>query len=114
MLFDLDVRDTQVTQLFRRELVDAVVPHLLVKRYAFDLTLLAVANDSGFGRIGELPVRLDYGFSESGLDLLAVAQALLDTAAIFYRLRILHYYRRRRRIVGERSTGTRSRPQSPS
>jgi glycosyltransferase involved in cell wall biosynthesis len=106
-LFDLDVRDTQVgIKLFRRALVDAVVPHLLVKRYAFDLELLAVANDSGFRRIAELPVRLDYGFSRSGLDPLAVAQALVDTAAIFYRLRILQYYRRRRRIVGERSTGT--------
>ena len=31
-----------------------------------------------------------------------MAQALVDTAAIFYRLRILQYYRRRRRIVGER------------
>jgi glycosyltransferase involved in cell wall biosynthesis len=103
VLFDLDVRDTQVgVKLFRRALVDAVVPHLLVKRYAFDLELLAVANDSGFRRIAELPVRLDYGFSESRLDPLAVAQALVDTAAIFYRLRILQYYRRRRRIVGER------------
>jgi glycosyltransferase involved in cell wall biosynthesis len=103
VLFDLDVRDTQVgVKLFRRALVDAVVPHLLVKRYAFDLELLAVANDSSFRRISELPVRLDYRFSESGLDPLAVAQALLDTAAIFYRLRILQYYRRRRRIVGER------------
>jgi glycosyltransferase involved in cell wall biosynthesis len=108
VLFDLDVRDTQVgIKLFRRALVDAVVPHLLVKRYAFDLELLAVANDSGFRRIGELPVRLDYGFSESGLDPLAVAQALVDTAAIFYRLRILQYYRRRRRIVGERLGETR-------
>jgi hypothetical protein len=107
VLFDLDVRDTQVgVKLFRRALVDAVVPHLLVKRYAFDLELLAVANDSGFHRIGELPVRLDYGFSESGLDPLAVAQALVDTAAIFYRLRILQYYRRRRQIVGERSAAT--------
>ncbi|HYZ93728.1 MAG TPA: glycosyltransferase [Actinomycetota bacterium] len=104
VLFDLDVRDTQVgMKLFRRALVNAVVPHLLVKRYAFDLELLAVANDSGFRRIEELPVRLDYGFSESGLDPLGVGQALLDTAAIFYRLRILQYYRRRRRIVGERS-----------
>jgi glycosyltransferase involved in cell wall biosynthesis len=104
ILFDLDVRDTQVgIKLFRRELVDAVVPHLLVKRYAFDLELLAVANDSGFRRIGELPVRLDYRFSESGLDPRAVAQALLDTAAIFYRLRLLQYYRRRRRLVGERA-----------
>ncbi|HYZ93727.1 MAG TPA: glycosyltransferase, partial [Actinomycetota bacterium] len=107
VLFDLDVRDTQVgIKLFRRELVDAVVPHLLVKRYAFDLELLAVANASGFRRIGELPVRLDYRFSESGLDVLAVAQALVDTAAIFYRLRILQYYRRRRRIVGERRAAT--------
>ena len=105
VLFALDIRDTQVgVKLFRRELVDAVVPHLLVKRYAFDLELLAVANDSGFRRIRELPVRLDYGFSESGLDPLAVAQALVDTAAIFYRLRILRYYRRRRQIVGERRT----------
>jgi hypothetical protein len=35
-----------------------------------------------------------------------VAQALVDTAAIFYRLRILQYYRRRRRIVGERRAVT--------
>jgi glycosyltransferase involved in cell wall biosynthesis len=104
-LFNLDVRDTQVgIKLFRRALVDAVVPHLLVKRYAFDLELLAVANASGFRRIEEQPVRLDHRFSESGLDPLAVAQALLDTAAIFYRLRILQYYRRRRRIVGERGS----------
>jgi glycosyltransferase involved in cell wall biosynthesis len=107
VLFDLDVRDTQVgIKLFRRALVDAVVPHLLVKRYAFDLELLAVANASGFRRIRELPVRLDYGFSESGLDPLAVAQALVDTAAIFYRLKILQYYRRRRRLVGERGGET--------
>jgi glycosyltransferase involved in cell wall biosynthesis len=107
VLFDLDVRDTQVgIKLFRRALVDAVVPHLLVKRYAFDLELLAVANASGFRRIGELPVRLDYRFSESGLDPLAVAQALVDTAAIFYRLRILQYYGRRRSIVGERRAAT--------
>jgi len=107
VLFNLDVRDTQVgIKLFRRALVDAVVPHLLVKRYAFDLELLAVASDSGFRRIGELPVRLDYRFSESGLDPLAVTQALVDTAAVFYRLRILQYYRRRRRIVGERTAVT--------
>lgn len=102
VLFQLDVRDTQVgIKLLRRELVDAVVPHLLVKRYAFDLELLAVAHDEGFERIVEQPVRLDYGFTgKTGISPLAVAQALLDTAAIFYRLRILRYYRRRRSIVG--------------
>jgi glycosyltransferase involved in cell wall biosynthesis len=103
-LFRLNVRDTQVgIKLFRRELVEAVVPHLLVKRYAFDLELLAVANASGFRRIEELPVQLDYGFSGTGIKPLAIAQALWDTAAIFYRLRLLRYYRRRRAIVGERT-----------
>jgi glycosyltransferase involved in cell wall biosynthesis len=104
ILFRLDVRDTQVgIKLFRRELVEAVVPHLLVKRYAFDLELLAVAADTGFTRIAEQPVRLEYGFTGStGISPLAIAHALLDTAAIFYRLRILRYYRRRRVIVGDR------------
>jgi glycosyltransferase involved in cell wall biosynthesis len=103
MLFRLEVTDTQVgIKLFRRELVDAVVPHLLVKRYAFDLELLAVAHDTGFRRIGEQPVRLDYGSTGTGIDPIAVGQALVDTAAIFYRLNILRYYRRRRVIVGDR------------
>jgi glycosyltransferase involved in cell wall biosynthesis len=108
VLFRLDVRDTQVgIKVFRRELIDAVVPHLLVKRYAFDLELLAVAHDSGFRRIVELPVRLEYGFTgTTGISPLAVAQALVDTAAIFYRLRILRYYRRRSAIVGERHETT--------
>jgi glycosyltransferase involved in cell wall biosynthesis len=107
-LFRLDVRDTQVgIKVFRRELVDAVVPHMLVKRYAFDLELLAVANDAGFRRIAELPVRLDYGFKgTTGISPLAVAQALVDTAAIFYRLRILRYYGRRSAIVGHRREAT--------
>jgi glycosyltransferase involved in cell wall biosynthesis len=106
-LFRLDVRDTQVgIKVFRRELIDAVVPHLLVKRYAFDLELLAVAHDAGFRRIEELPVRLEYGFTGSGISPLAVAQALLDTAAIFYRLRILRYYGRRSAIVGARPNTT--------
>jgi glycosyltransferase involved in cell wall biosynthesis len=106
LLFSLDVRDTQVgVKLFRRELVDAVVPHLLVKRYAFDLELLAVAHNMGFRQIGEQPVRLDYRFTGTGLDPIAVAQALLDTAAIFYRLKVLRYYRRRRVIVGDRRAG---------
>ncbi len=104
LLFRLDVRDTQVgIKLFRRELVDDVVPHLLVKRYAFDLELLAVARALGYSRIQEQPIRLDYAFTGSGIRPLAIAQALWDTAAIFYRLRILRYYDRRIELVGEHS-----------
>jgi glycosyltransferase involved in cell wall biosynthesis len=99
-LFRLDVRDTQVgLKVFGRSVVDDVVPLLLVKRFAFDLELLAVSTALGYGRIEELPVRLEYRFTGSGVGSRAVLQALWDTAAIFYRLRILRTYERKRRLV---------------
>ena len=95
------MRDTQVgLKVFSRRVVEEVVPLLLVKRFAFDLELLAVATALGRGRIQELPVRLEYRFSGSALRSSAVVRALWDTAAIFYRLRILRTYQRKRGLVG--------------
>jgi hypothetical protein len=106
VLFSLDVRDTQVgLKVFSRDVADRVVPLLLVKRFAFDLELLAVARSLGYGRVREMPVRLDYRFTGSGVGSRAVARALLDTAAIFYRLRILRTYARRRALLGPRPRG---------
>jgi glycosyltransferase involved in cell wall biosynthesis len=100
ILFRLDVRDTQVgLKVFSRDVVDDVVPLLLVKRFAFDLELLAVATALGHDRIRELPVRLEYRFAGSALGSGAVLRALWDTAAIFYRLRILRTYQRKQRLV---------------
>jgi glycosyltransferase involved in cell wall biosynthesis len=99
-LFRLDVRDTQVgLKVFSRRIVNDVMPLLLVKRFAFDLELLAVAKALGYGRIRELPVRLEYRFAGSGVRSTAVLLALWDTAAIFYRLRILKTYERKRRLM---------------
>jgi glycosyltransferase involved in cell wall biosynthesis len=99
-MFSLDVRDTQVgMKLFRREVLDEVLPVVLVKRYAFDLEILAVAKSFGFDRIEEAPVSLDYRFGESGVNWRAIAQALWDTGAIFYRLRLLRFYERRRLLA---------------
>jgi glycosyltransferase involved in cell wall biosynthesis len=101
LLFRLDVRDTQVgLKVFRHEVAEEVVPLLLVKQFAFDLELLAVARALGFGRIRELPVRLEYRFTGSEVRSRAVVRALLDTAAIFYRLRVLRTYQRKRRLLG--------------
>jgi glycosyltransferase involved in cell wall biosynthesis len=100
LLFNLDVRDTQVgLKVFSRSVVEEVVPLLLVKRFAFDLELLAVATALGRGRVRELPVTLDYRFSGSQLGSRAVVRALLDTAAIFYRLRLLRTYQRKRHLL---------------
>ena len=107
LLFRLDVRDTQVgLKVFHRRVVDEVVPLLLVKQFAFDLELLAVAAALGFDRVKEMPVRLEYRFTGSALGSITVFRALWDTAAVFYRLRILRTYQRKRRLLGPRKQRT--------
>ena len=98
LLFGLNVRDTQVgLKLFRREVVERVVPLLLVKRFAFDIELLVVAAQMGYGRIVEAPVNLTHGWFPSTIRLRSVAYMLWDTLAVFYRAHLLQYYRRQTR-----------------
>ena len=95
-LFRVNVRDTQVgAKLFRREMLDTVVPLLLIKRYAYDLELLAVGAEFGFDRVQEIPIRLDYRFSGTGITNAAVRWMLVDTLAIAYRIHLRHWYVRR-------------------
>ena len=95
-LFRLNVRDTQTgLKLFRRHVLAEAVPLLAIKRFAFDLELLVVARFIGYGNVCEAPIRLDYQF-ESTVNLRSAWNVLWDTAAIFYRLRILRYYERKR------------------
>ena len=104
ILFRLDVRDTQVgLKVFHSRVADEVVPLLLVKQFAFDVELLAVGKALGFGRVQELPVRLEYQFTGSALGSINVLRALWDTAAVFYRLRVLRTYQRKRRLLGPRT-----------
>lgn len=92
LLFRLRIRDTQVgLKVFRRQVLAAVLPRILVKQFAFDLEILVVANHLGFRRIVESPVTLRYGFTSS-VTWTAVWQTLWDTLAVFYRLRILRWY----------------------
>lgn len=96
VMFNLDVRDTQTgLKLFRRQVLQEAVPLLVIKRFAFDLELLVVARFLGFRKICEAPIRLDYQF-ESTVNARAAWHVLWDTAAIFYRLHLLHHYQRRR------------------
>jgi dolichol-phosphate mannosyltransferase len=95
-LFRVDVPDTQVgAKVFRREMIDTVAPLLLVKRYAFDLEVLAVGADFGFDRVREVPIELKYRFSGTQIDWRAVYRMLLDTLAIAYRIHVRHHYVRR-------------------
>lgn len=92
-LFRVNARDTQVgAKLFRREMLDVVLPLLLVKRYAFDLEVLAVGAEFGFDRVAEVPIRLDYRFTGSGITSRAVWRMFQDVLAIGYRIHLRHWY----------------------
>jgi glycosyltransferase involved in cell wall biosynthesis len=96
LLFNLNVRDTQTgLKLFRRQVLREALPLLAIKKFAFDLELLVVARQLGYRKIVEAPISLDYQF-ESTVNLGAAWRVLWDTAAIFYRLRILRYYQHRK------------------
>jgi glycosyltransferase involved in cell wall biosynthesis len=93
-LFGLPVRDTQTgIKLFKRAVLEHVLPRVLVKRFAFDLELLANVQHFGY-RVVEAPVTLNFQRVCSRLRFPAVWNVLLDTLAIFYRMRILRYYDR--------------------
>jgi glycosyltransferase involved in cell wall biosynthesis len=91
-LFNLPIRDTQTgLKLFKREVLRTVFPKVLVKRYAFDLELLVLANHSGF-TISEAPVIVNYRGKFGHIKFSTVFNIFWDTMAVFYRLRIKKYY----------------------
>lgn len=101
ILFGLRIRDTQTgLKIFRRKVLEKVMPRLLVKAFAFDIELLAVANHLGFTKIHEAPVEMELNFSKNSkikkwrpLFLEPnIRKMLQDTLAVFYRLKILRYY----------------------
>lgn len=92
LLFRVNVRDTQTgLKLIRRDVLAAVLPRMLEKRYAFDLELVVVARVLGYTRLFEAPIRLEYRFS-SRVDPRATLWVLVDTLAIFYRRYVLGTY----------------------
>lgn len=109
LLFRLRVRDTQVgAKVIRREVVDIILPLLLIKRYAFDVEVLAVGAAFGFDRVVEVPVRLDYRFTGTGIDWTTVFRMLWDTIAVAYRIHLRHWYVRQFAAVQRQRTDARS------
>ena len=97
LLFGMDIRDTQVgMKLYKRKLLEDVLPRLLVKQFAFDIEMLAVAYHLGYRKIYEAPVRIDLFSAKSSISwsrmLRTIVNMLKDTMAVYYRLHIRHYY----------------------
>lgn len=94
LLFGLPVKDTQTgLKLFKRKAIDDVFGRVLAKRFAFDLEVLANAHRLGYA-IESAPVTLEFQRSAGRINWRDIYHMLVDTAAIFYRMRILRFYQR--------------------
>lgn len=93
VLFHLPVRDIQTgIKVFRREVLENTFPRLVIKTYALDLELLTAAHHLGYS-VAEAPVKLDFQRVKGRIRWDDVRNIMVDTMAVFYRLRILKYYR---------------------
>ncbi|MFA6602451.1 MAG: glycosyltransferase [Candidatus Shapirobacteria bacterium] len=95
LFLNLPISDTQAgLKIFRRKVLVKTLPRLLVKHYAFDLEILAVAYHLGFKRIYEAPIKLNYDFVSltHAAGLRVIWRSFIDALAVFYRLRLRHYY----------------------
>ena len=90
-LTGVPLKDTQSgLKAMRKSAFIDVFPRLAVKRYAFDVELLAVANLYGL-RVVEMPIniKLDAKFKPQEM-----WHMFMDLLGIAYRLRIIHWYQR--------------------
>jgi glycosyltransferase involved in cell wall biosynthesis len=89
LLTGVKLRDTQAgLKAVRRSAFMDIVPRLAVKRYAFDVELLALANLYGL-RVVEMPVSIKM----KGLFSLSdVWRMFIDLLGIAYRLRVVRWY----------------------
>lgn len=95
ILFGVQVKDTQAgIKIYRKEVIEKILPRLVEKKFAGDLEVLVVANRLGFKRIYEAPIKLDYKMSalSSAATFDSVVKIAIDTLAIFYRRYIMRHY----------------------
>ena len=95
LLFGVKIRDTQSgIKVFKRKVLTTILPKLVVKKYAFDIEILAVAHRLGFKKIYEAPIKLKYPFGSvtDAATINTIYHMLIDTLAVWYRLKILKFY----------------------
>lgn len=98
LLFHFNVKDTQVgLKIFKRKVAKDVFPKIVVKNFAFDVEVLAVARLLDYKKIYESPVKLRFrsGSITSTTFLRTSFWMLWETLAVFYRMNILHYYNKK-------------------
>ena len=96
ILFGFKVKDTQVgLKLFKRKVAKDVFSKIIVKKFAFDIEVLAVAYKLGYHNIHEAPIKLNFkgaGSITSSNFWKIILLMLWDTVGVYYRLKIIKRY----------------------
>lgn len=88
LLFRLPIGDSQTgLKVFKTEALRRVLPFVKDRRFAFDIELLALANELGY-RIVEAPITLDFRRVVGRIKLRDVYDMLVATMAIYYRIKV--------------------------
>jgi glycosyltransferase involved in cell wall biosynthesis len=90
ILFGLPLTDTQSgIKIFRRAVVEKILPKLTIDRYAMDIEMLAIAKQMGFKRIYEAPIEVTFDKRTSRIKWSTSLRMFWDTLVVFWRVRIL-------------------------
>jgi glycosyltransferase involved in cell wall biosynthesis len=97
LILGVKLRDTQSgLKLIKREVLEVIMPLLLVKSFAFDIELCFLAQKHGF-RTVEAPLHIDFKVFDGKSTTIKSSHLVgmfTDVLAIRYRYSILHYYQR--------------------
>jgi glycosyltransferase involved in cell wall biosynthesis len=99
-LFGLSVRDTQVgMKIFKKELINKILPLMRVDGFAFDIEMLAVSQKLLNAKITEAPIHVNLEESNSTIKIKGgflknSLKVFSDTLGIYYRLNISGYYKK--------------------
>jgi len=96
-MFGIKVHDTQAgIKIFKKSVLEKILPRLVEKKFAGDLEMLVVADSLGFSRIFEAPIKLSYdlGKISDAATFKSIWGIFIDTLAIWYRKNIIRYYSR--------------------
>jgi len=91
VLLGVNATDTQAgLKAFRRSALERIMPAIVVKQYAFDAEVFAVANLCGL-RVGELPVHIKM---KASFPVRQVLRMFIDLLGIAYRKRVRRSYQK--------------------
>lgn len=94
LLFGVKIPDARPElKLFRYSALKEIVRRMVTKEYGFDLEILVLAHKLGY-KVVYAPVAVEFKANLRQIGFLSLYFTLVDTAAIFYRLKMIKFYDR--------------------